>query len=82
MVAVLRVGPTLVAIFLEGLAGATAGVLGGLACVEWANTSCFERCCWYVVGLWMILGLLLGLPAGAYLGRRLRRLTLLDRIDA
>ncbi len=51
MVAVLRVGPTLVAIFLEGLAGATAGVLGGLACVEWANTSCLERYCGYVVGL-------------------------------
>ncbi len=51
MVAVLKVGLTLVALFPGGLVGATAGVLGGLVCVEWANTFCFELYCGYVVGL-------------------------------
>jgi hypothetical protein len=78
---VLKVGLTLLALRLGGLAGATAGVLAGLAYVEWANTSCSDGNCGYVVGFQLILGLLPVLTAGTYLGRRLRHLALLDRID-
>jgi predicted ABC-type sugar transport system permease subunit len=81
MIGVLKVGLRLLALLLGGLVGSRTGWLLGEAYVTWTGTSCFEGYCGYAVGLWMMVGLALGVVVGAFLGGRLRRLPLLVHLD-
>ena len=79
MTTLVTVAWVLLGLALGGVAGGGAGVFAGLAYTEWAGTSCLEGLCGYVVALGMVAGVLLGLPAGAILGWRLRRRSLARR---
>lgn len=57
-------------LFIGGALGAGAGLLGGLAYTELANTTDFEGASGYVVVAWLVCGLFLGMIAGTIVGAR------------
>jgi ABC-type antimicrobial peptide transport system permease subunit len=65
---------SLVGSLLGAVLGGGAGLLGGLAYTNLAETSGFEGYSGYVVVLWMLAGIILGIIAGAVIGvKRARR---------
>jgi len=59
---------------LGAVLGCGAGLGGGLAWITLAGTSSFEGYSGFVVGLWMLAGIIIGLIAGAvWAARRARR---------
>jgi hypothetical protein len=55
---------------LGALIGAAIGLLGGLGFTTLAATSSFEGYSGYVVALWMLAGILIGMITGAVIGLR------------
>jgi hypothetical protein len=60
--------------------GAGLGLLGGLGYTELASVSGFEGYSGFVVGYWMLAGLVLGLVAGIFAGVKLSRRKV-DQLD-
>lgn len=59
-----RIGLALLGLVLGGAAGGGLGLVGGLLYTELAGTSGFEGYAGYVVVVWMLGGILVGLVAG------------------
>ena len=55
------------------MAGAVAGVLGGLGYTELANTSGFEGYSGFVVAFWMLAGTAIGMIFGLIVAYKLAR---------
>lgn len=62
------IGFALLGLLLGGAAGGGAGLLGGLGYTELANTSGFEGYSGFVVVVWMLFGILIGMVAGLVIG--------------
>lgn len=70
MSATRRIGFSLLGMLLGLIAGGLLGLLGGLAYTTLAETSGFEGYSGYVVGFWILGGLMAGLICGLILGFR------------
>jgi hypothetical protein len=66
-------GFSLLGAIVGAATGAGLGLLGGLGYTELASVSGFEGESGFVVGYWMLGGLLVGLCVGVYSGLRLAR---------
>ena len=67
------IGFALIGMLAGGALGGGAGVLSGLAYTSFAETSGFEGYSGYVVALWMLAGICIGVIAGTIAGVRLAR---------
>lgn len=63
-------GLAFLGLLLGGLAGGLIGLLGGLGYTSLAATSSFEGYSGYLVAFWMLVGILIGMIAGAIMGFR------------
>jgi hypothetical protein len=68
------IGFAVLGLLLGGMLGGGAGLLGGLGYTQMAETSGFEGYSGYVVAMWMLAGILIGMIAGIAAGlQRSRR---------
>jgi hypothetical protein len=68
-----RFGFALLGLIIGGAIGGGLGLLGGLAYTELAHTSSFEGYSGFVVGAWMLGGIVIGLIAGLIAALKLTR---------
>lgn len=70
MAAARKVGFFILGLLLGGATGAAAGLGGGLAYITLSGTSSFEGYSGYVVGIWLLAGIIVGCIVGAVYGLR------------
>ena len=64
------IGFAVLGLLLGGVVGGGAGLLGGLGYTQLAETSGFEGYSGYVVAMWMLAGIVIGMIAGVVVGLR------------